>query len=205
MLPPAVAYLATSLMRSVVEEGTATAVRELNRPAAGKTGTAQEYRDALVHRLHHGLGGLGVGGLRRPHAARAAARRAAAPRCRSGCDFMKAARPGPAGARLRGAAGRGAGEHRPRHRAAGRQRRCPAAPSPSSRAPSPRRRRPRRARSTPTTSSSTTAPAEAASSAPTPRHAASQPGADATECARITQRCTEGIDGPPGMADGGCP
>ena len=46
VLPPAVAFLATSLMRSVVEEGTATAVKELNRPAAGKTGTAQEYRDA---------------------------------------------------------------------------------------------------------------------------------------------------------------
>lgn len=45
-LPPAVAYLATSLMRSVVEEGTAMQVRELNRPAAGKTGTASEYRDA---------------------------------------------------------------------------------------------------------------------------------------------------------------
>ncbi|MBX7099780.1 MAG: PBP1A family penicillin-binding protein [Myxococcaceae bacterium] len=46
VLPPAAAYLTTSLMRSVVEEGTATAVRELERPAAGKTGTAQEYRDA---------------------------------------------------------------------------------------------------------------------------------------------------------------
>ena len=45
-IPPAVAYLATSLMRSVVEEGTAVAVRELARPAAGKTGTANEYRDA---------------------------------------------------------------------------------------------------------------------------------------------------------------
>ncbi|MBS1152282.1 MAG: Multimodular transpeptidase-transglycosylase, partial [Myxococcaceae bacterium] len=45
-LPPAVAYLTTSMMRSVVEEGTATAVRELDRPAAGKTGTAQEFRDA---------------------------------------------------------------------------------------------------------------------------------------------------------------
>ncbi len=45
-LPPNVAYMATSLMRSVVEQGTATAVRELNRPAAGKTGTASEYRDA---------------------------------------------------------------------------------------------------------------------------------------------------------------
>lgn len=45
-LPPAVAFVTTSLMRSVVEEGTATAVLELNRPAAGKTGTAQEFRDA---------------------------------------------------------------------------------------------------------------------------------------------------------------
>lgn len=45
-IPPAVSYLATSLMRSVVEEGTAVAVLELKRPAAGKTGTAQEYRDA---------------------------------------------------------------------------------------------------------------------------------------------------------------
>ncbi len=44
-LPPAVAYLTTSLMRSVVEEGTARAVRELNRPAAGKTGTTNESKD----------------------------------------------------------------------------------------------------------------------------------------------------------------
>jgi penicillin-binding protein 1A len=45
-ISPAIAYLTTSLMRSVVEEGTAMAVRELERPAAGKTGTAQEFRDA---------------------------------------------------------------------------------------------------------------------------------------------------------------
>lgn len=45
-LPPPVAYLASSLMKSVVEEGTATQVKALNRPAAGKTGTAQEFRDA---------------------------------------------------------------------------------------------------------------------------------------------------------------
>ncbi|MBI3183376.1 MAG: PBP1A family penicillin-binding protein [Myxococcales bacterium] len=45
-IPPNVAFLTTSLMKSVVEEGTATAVKELNRPAAGKTGTAQEFRDA---------------------------------------------------------------------------------------------------------------------------------------------------------------
>lgn len=45
-ISPATAFLTTSLMRSVVEQGTATAVKELNRPAAGKTGTANEYRDA---------------------------------------------------------------------------------------------------------------------------------------------------------------
>lgn len=45
-ISPAIAFLTTSLMRSVVEEGTAVAVLELKRPAAGKTGTAQEYRDA---------------------------------------------------------------------------------------------------------------------------------------------------------------
>jgi penicillin-binding protein 1A len=45
-IPPAIAFLTNSLMRSVVEEGTAVAVLELKRPAAGKTGTAQEYRDA---------------------------------------------------------------------------------------------------------------------------------------------------------------
>ncbi|HYX90379.1 MAG TPA: PBP1A family penicillin-binding protein [Myxococcaceae bacterium] len=45
-LPPATAFMTTSLMQSVVEEGTATAVLELKRPAAGKTGTANEYRDA---------------------------------------------------------------------------------------------------------------------------------------------------------------
>ncbi len=45
-ISPPVAFLTTSLMRSVVEEGTARSVLELGRPAAGKTGTAQEWRDA---------------------------------------------------------------------------------------------------------------------------------------------------------------
>ncbi len=44
-LPPAVAYLTTSLMSSVVEEGTARGGTELNRPAAGTTGTTNESRD----------------------------------------------------------------------------------------------------------------------------------------------------------------
>jgi penicillin-binding protein 1A len=33
-------------MREVIERGTGAAARDLGRPAAGKTGTAQEHRDA---------------------------------------------------------------------------------------------------------------------------------------------------------------
>ncbi|MFI5361347.1 MAG: PBP1A family penicillin-binding protein [Elusimicrobiota bacterium] len=48
VLDPAVAYLATSLMESVVKEGTARALKSLgfDRPAAGKTGTTNDGRDA---------------------------------------------------------------------------------------------------------------------------------------------------------------
>lgn len=42
----AVAYVLTSMMTSVVREGTARRARELERPAAGKTGTTNEARDA---------------------------------------------------------------------------------------------------------------------------------------------------------------
>ncbi|MBI2376392.1 MAG: PBP1A family penicillin-binding protein [Deltaproteobacteria bacterium] len=45
-IPRSVAYLATSLMQSVVEDGTAQAVKVLNRPVAGKTGTTNEARNA---------------------------------------------------------------------------------------------------------------------------------------------------------------
>ena len=47
-ISPALAYVMTSLMRSVIEDAGATGVRAhlLGRPAAGKTGTAQEQRDA---------------------------------------------------------------------------------------------------------------------------------------------------------------
>jgi penicillin-binding protein 1A len=45
-LRPEIAYLMTSLMTSVVEEGTATQARKLKRPIAGKTGTSNEARDA---------------------------------------------------------------------------------------------------------------------------------------------------------------
>ncbi len=43
---PAVAFITTSLMRSVVEEGTATAAKELGRPVVGKTGTTSDHKDA---------------------------------------------------------------------------------------------------------------------------------------------------------------
>ena len=45
-LSPQTAYLITSLMQSVVKEGTGRAVRPLGVPCAGKTGTTNEYRDA---------------------------------------------------------------------------------------------------------------------------------------------------------------
>ena len=46
VLEPAVAYLATSALEQVIQRGTAAAYGDIGRPAAGKTGTAQEYRDA---------------------------------------------------------------------------------------------------------------------------------------------------------------
>jgi penicillin-binding protein 1A len=46
VLTPAEAYLVTSLLTSVVTDGTARAALALERPAAGKTGTSNEARDA---------------------------------------------------------------------------------------------------------------------------------------------------------------
>ncbi len=46
VLTPAEAFVATSLMRSVVEEGTAAKAKALGRQAAGKTGTSNRARDA---------------------------------------------------------------------------------------------------------------------------------------------------------------
>ncbi|MEL7371484.1 MAG: penicillin-binding transpeptidase domain-containing protein, partial [Myxococcota bacterium] len=43
---PEVVYLTTSLMQSVVEDGTAKRVKQLERPVAGKTGTTNESRNA---------------------------------------------------------------------------------------------------------------------------------------------------------------
>lgn len=46
VLTPAEAYLITSMLTSVVQEGTASAAQRLRRPLAGKTGTSNEARDA---------------------------------------------------------------------------------------------------------------------------------------------------------------
>ncbi|MCB9562097.1 MAG: PBP1A family penicillin-binding protein [Kofleriaceae bacterium] len=45
-LKPEVAYVVVDMMRSVVEEGTATKARSLKIPLAGKTGTSNDSRDA---------------------------------------------------------------------------------------------------------------------------------------------------------------
>lgn len=48
IIPPEKAYMMNSLLRSVVEEGTARSLkwRNITFPAAGKTGTTNDYRDA---------------------------------------------------------------------------------------------------------------------------------------------------------------
>lgn len=46
VMKPEVAYLMTSLLQSVVEEGTGTRARALGRPVAGKTGTTNQVKDA---------------------------------------------------------------------------------------------------------------------------------------------------------------
>lgn len=46
VIEPSVAYVVTDMMRAVVENGTAQRARSLGRPAAGKTGTSADYRDA---------------------------------------------------------------------------------------------------------------------------------------------------------------
>jgi penicillin-binding protein 1A len=46
VLTPAEAYVVTSLLASVVEEGTGSKAKALGRPLAGKTGTSNQARDA---------------------------------------------------------------------------------------------------------------------------------------------------------------
>ncbi len=46
VISPQTAYLVTSLMQSVIQEGTGQRAKALGRPAAGKTGTTNDTRDA---------------------------------------------------------------------------------------------------------------------------------------------------------------
>ena len=46
VLDPMTAYQITSMMEGVVTRGTATGVRKVGKPIAGKTGTTNDYRDA---------------------------------------------------------------------------------------------------------------------------------------------------------------
>ena len=45
-ISPELAYVMTSLLQGVIEEGTGKRAKLLGRPAAGKTGTTNDYRDA---------------------------------------------------------------------------------------------------------------------------------------------------------------
>ncbi|NCN28528.1 PBP1A family penicillin-binding protein [bacterium] len=47
VLDPKLSFLITSLLKSVVDIGTGTSVQALGRPVAGKTGTTNDYKDAL--------------------------------------------------------------------------------------------------------------------------------------------------------------
>jgi penicillin-binding protein 1A len=46
VISPQTSYLVTSLLQSVIQEGTGQGARALGRPAAGKTGTTNDVRDA---------------------------------------------------------------------------------------------------------------------------------------------------------------
>ncbi|RYE10666.1 MAG: penicillin-binding protein 1A [Hyphomicrobiales bacterium] len=46
VLDPQTAYQVTSMMEGVVQRGTGTFAKRLNRPVAGKTGTSNDYKDA---------------------------------------------------------------------------------------------------------------------------------------------------------------
>ena len=46
VISPQTAYMISSMMQSVIQEGTGQRAKALGRPAAGKTGTTNDYRDA---------------------------------------------------------------------------------------------------------------------------------------------------------------
>jgi penicillin-binding protein 1A len=62
VISPQTAYLMTSLLQSVVKEGTGRAVRPLGVPCAGKTGTTNDFRDAwFIGYVPDGIAGVWIG------------------------------------------------------------------------------------------------------------------------------------------------
>ncbi len=62
VISPQTAYIMTNLLQGVVEEGTGQKAKELGRPAAGKTGTTNEMKDAwFVGYTPSTLAGVWVG------------------------------------------------------------------------------------------------------------------------------------------------
>ena len=85
------AYQITSMMEGVVQRGTATVVRSVGKPIAGKTGTTNDEKDVWFIGFSPDLA-VGVYlGYDKPQARSAAARPAAVWRRRSSREFLKVA------------------------------------------------------------------------------------------------------------------
>jgi penicillin-binding protein 1A len=93
VIEPATAYLMTSLLESVVKEGTGRRMRALGRPAAGKTGTTNDLHDAwFMGYTPDYIAGAWVGyDQERPLGKKETGSRAAGP---IWLDFMKTAHQG---------------------------------------------------------------------------------------------------------------
>jgi len=63
VISPQTSYLITSMMQSVIQEGTGQRAKALGRPAAGKTGTTNDYRDAwfIGYTPNHLVAGAWIG------------------------------------------------------------------------------------------------------------------------------------------------
>ena len=66
VLDPSLAYQVVDMMQDVIDNGTGQVVRKMGfqNPAAGKTGTTNGYKGRVVHRFHHHVEHIGVGGIR---------------------------------------------------------------------------------------------------------------------------------------------
>jgi penicillin-binding protein 1A len=93
VIKPETAFLMTNLLRGAIEQGTGWKARELGRPAAGKTGTTNDYRDAwFIGYTPNLVAGVWVGyDDHRPIGKRETGARAALPLW---LDFMKNAMAG---------------------------------------------------------------------------------------------------------------